>query len=99
VGLIPKLSPIADPETLAALAEALEQRMNGGGRSGNGRTSEFVRLALVLVFSALLSYITTSSTMDKSIAEVRTTEDAHFQEILRHLQTMQADIRELRERR
>ncbi|HYE84729.1 MAG TPA: hypothetical protein VEA16_00135 [Vicinamibacterales bacterium] len=75
------------------IVDAIEQRR--GSRDGRG---DYVRWAVVLLLSALLSYFTTIGTMSQAIAEVRTTEEAHFQELLRRLDVMQADIRELRGR-
>ncbi|HYE87722.1 MAG TPA: hypothetical protein VEA16_15270 [Vicinamibacterales bacterium] len=93
---IPKLSPIVDEVTLSALADAVAQKR---ASSGGSTTEVIVRWAVMLVMSALLSYFTTIGTMSQAIAEVRTTEEAHFQELLRRLDVMQADIRELRNQR
>lgn len=88
---IPKLSPVADDSTLDALADAVMRRRALG-------RSEYLRWLVGLAMAAALSYFTTIATMDKSISQAKTTEEAHFQEVLRRLDVMQADIRELRGR-
>lgn len=92
---IPKMSPISDVATIDAIAEAVERRRAG---ASGGRSGEYVRWGLGFIVAALLSYFTTIATIDKAIGEVRTTEDNHFQEVLRRLDVMQADMRELRAR-
>lgn len=64
----------------------------------NGRTGEYMRWAGGLILAGLVAYLTTVGTMQTEIEKVRTTEDAHFNEILRTLQEMKVDIRELRNR-
>lgn len=90
-GPIPRMSPISDEATIEAIADAVEQRRVQVGRSG-----DYVRWALGLLIAGAISYFTTINTMDGEIRDVRTTEDAHFKEVLRRLDVMQADIRELR---
>lgn len=64
----------------------------------NGKTGEWIRYLGGLVLAAVIAYFTAMSTINQAIAEVRTTEDAHFSEVLRRLDIMQTDIRELRNR-
>jgi hypothetical protein len=63
----------------------------------NGRT-EWMRYLGGLVLAGLIAYFTTISTINESIAQVREREDNHFSEVLRRLDVMQMDIRELRDR-
>jgi hypothetical protein len=54
---------------------------------------------MAIVLAAVVSYFTTIATVQQQTLEVKTTEAAHFQEILRRLDAMQIDVRELRDRR
>jgi len=65
---------------------------------GNGKTGEYVRYALTLALAGLIAYFTAMSALNQAVAEVREREDNHFSEVLRRLDVLQADIRELRDR-
>lgn len=58
--------------------------------------AEWVRWGTGLILAALVSYLTAISANRQEIAVVKATEESHFQEVLRRLDTMQNDIRELR---
>ena len=88
-----QLSPLDDP-TMDRLVTAVAARLG----LQSAAKWETVRWIVGLVLAGLISYLTTVGTMEKEIAEVRATEDAHFQEVLRRLDILQADIRELRSR-
>ena len=58
--------------------------------------SEWVRWGTGLVLAALVSYLTAIAANRQEIAVVKATEESHFQEVLRRLDSVQYDIRELR---
>lgn len=82
-------SPL-DDLTMDRLATAMKAR--------NGKSSELLKWVLGLVLAGLVSYFTTTSTMSERIAEVKATEEAHFQELLRRFDVLQEDVREIRSR-
>ena len=81
------LSPL-DEHSLQRIADAIEQRRKPG--------HDWFRWAMGLALAAFLSYVTTVATMDKEISAVQEREENHFNEVLRRLELMQSDIRELR---
>jgi hypothetical protein len=60
--------------------------------------SEWIRWGGGLLVAALVSYFTALGTMNREIATLKATEESHFGEVLRRLDALQADIRELRNR-
>lgn len=56
-----------------------------------------VQLAGVIV-AALVAYFTTQASIQAEIAGIKATQVSQFQEVLRRLADMQADIREIRQR-
>ena len=64
----------------------------------NGKTGEFIRYIAGLALAGLVAYFTTIGTMNRELGEVRTKQDENFNELLRRLDVLQADIRELRNR-
>jgi len=56
-----------------------------------------VQLAGVIV-AALVAYFTTQASIQAEIAGIKATQVSQFQEVLRRLADMQADIREIRTR-
>lgn len=64
----------------------------------NGRTGEYLRYVIGLALAALIAYFTTIGTLNQAVAQVREREDNHFSEVLRRLDILQQDIRELRDR-
>ena len=51
-----------------------------------------------MTLAALVAYFTTTSAIQAKIAALEATEESHFAEILRRLDAMSADVRELRGR-
>ena len=49
-----------------------------------------------MILAALVAYFTTTSAIQAEIAALKATEESHFAEILRRLDVMTADVRELR---
>lgn len=99
---VPKISPLSEDD-IAHLADVIERRQGEADRRHGLEStwqsvlrSEAVRWVVGLAVAGALSYLTTIATMDKSVTNVTTTENNHFQEVLRRLDLMQADIRELR---
>lgn len=64
----------------------------------NGKSYEWVRYIGGLILAGLIAYFTTLGTINQAVAEVRERENNHFSEVLRRLDVLQADIRELRDR-
>jgi hypothetical protein len=62
-----------------------------------GIGNEWIRWMVALALAALVSYFTTTGTMENGLTEVKTTENAHFEELLRRVDLMQQDIREIRQ--
>ena len=49
-----------------------------------------------MALAALVAYFTTTSAIQAEVAALKATEESHFAEILRRLEVLTADIRELR---
>jgi predicted outer membrane lipoprotein len=64
----------------------------------NGKTGEVLRWLLGLALAAAVAYFTTIGSMNVELATVKATEQNHFSEVLRRLDDMKADLRELRSR-
>ena len=64
----------------------------------NGKTGELLRWAFGLVLAGVVAYFTSIGTISEEVARVHEREDNHFNEVLRRLEIMQTDIRELRNR-
>lgn len=62
----------------------------------NGRTGETIRFAIGLLVAAVVAYFTTTNAIQSQIAAIKATQDSEFGEVLRRLDVMQTDIRELR---
>ena len=82
-----------------------ETQAHRGGRAdykcstNNGRNmGEYIRYALGLIAAGIVAYFTTVGTMQRDLAAQKATEESHFGEVLRRLDVLQADIRELRDR-
>ncbi|MGH9253671.1 MAG: hypothetical protein ACRD3C_03785 [Vicinamibacterales bacterium] len=67
-------------------------------RTLNGKTGEFLRWVLGLAAACVVAYFTTISAMKQEITRVEERENNHFEEVLRRLDVMSVDIRELRNR-
>lgn len=62
----------------------------------NGKTGEMLRYGLGLLVAALVAYYTTTSAIQAEIAAIKSRQDAQFGEVIRRLDVMTDDIRELR---
>lgn len=62
-----------------------------------GKT-DLLKWLLGLALASIVSYFTAINAMNEKIAEVREREDNHFAEVLRRLELLQYDVRELRSR-
>jgi hypothetical protein len=67
-------------------------------RTRNSIHNPMVQWLVGLILAALVAYFTTTSAMQAGLAEVKATEESHFSEVLRRLDVLQDDIRELRDR-
>lgn len=57
---------------------------------------EWARWSAGLAIAALVSYLTAIAAIQKEVAVVKTQEESHFAEVLRRLEVLQADVREIR---
>lgn len=65
---------------------------------GVGRNGDFVRWIVGVGAAALVAYFTTIGAIQTEVSEIKTRQDSQFNEVLRRLELLQADIRELRSR-
>lgn len=65
---------------------------------GTRMGGEWIRWGGGLLVAALVSYFTAMGAINSEIAALKATEDSHFSEVLRRLESLQVDIRELRSR-
>ncbi len=63
-----------------------------------GLKQDMLRWLIGVVLAALTAYFTTISAIEGEVREVKTKQDSQFGEVLRRLELLQADIRELRGR-
>jgi hypothetical protein len=76
----------------------MEQEPTGAGLLGlNGKTGEVLRWLLGLAGAALISYFTAQGAIEQRVTAVETKEGAHFEEVIRRMDLMQTDVRELRQ--
>ena len=59
-------------------------------------TVDFWRWLISVAAAATVAYFTTIGAIQAELSEVKTRQDSQFQEVLRRLELMQSDIRELR---
>ena len=59
---------------------------------------EWVRWGAGLILAALVSYLTAIASISEELAVIKATEESRFAEVLRRLDALQIDIRELRNR-
>lgn len=64
----------------------------------NGKTGEWIRYIVGLLLAGVVAYFTAIGTIRQQIATVQEREVNHFEEVLRRLDILQQDIRELRDR-
>lgn len=79
----------------------LDQEGNPVQSNGrNGRTNvEVARWLIGLALSALIAYFTAMGAIEQRMTAVETRQGAEFAEVMRVLGRMEADIRELRNRK
>lgn len=65
----------------------------------NGATGEVVRWLIGVAAAAVVAYFTTINAIQAAIVEVKTRQESQFNEVLRRLDVVQQDIRELRQDR
>ena len=51
-----------------------------------------------MALAALVAYFTTTSAIQSEIAAMKATEDSHFMELLRRIDLLTTDVREIRNR-
>lgn len=57
---------------------------------------DIARYVVPMVLAAIVAYYTTTSSLERGLSEVKTRQEAQFDEILRRFVTLQDDIREIR---
>lgn len=67
----------------------LEERRDGVRTSLPGPSEGWVKFLIPLVLAALISYFTSQSTIREEVSNVKTTEQNHFDEVLRRLDLIQ----------
>lgn len=67
-------------------------------RGKDSLKNPMVQWLVGLILAALVAYFTTTAAIQTQLAEAKATENSHFAEVLRRLDVMQADMRELRQR-
>lgn len=64
----------------------------------NGKTGDYIRWLVGLALAAFIAYSTAMGAINSEVASIKAKQDSQFGEVLRRLEIMQADIRELRGR-
>lgn len=64
----------------------------------NGKTGEWIRWVWAIVIAAVVAYFTAQAKSEAQYAELRERQINNFAEVLRRLDLLQADVRELRSR-
>lgn len=62
----------------------------------NGKLVELGKWVLTLVVTALVAYFTALGAIDQRVTRVETKEETHFQEVLRQLDRIEAELVRLR---
>lgn len=62
----------------------------------NGKTGDMLRWALGLVLTAVVGYFVAQGAIQTEIAAIKARQDSQFSEVLRRLDILQDDVRELR---
>ncbi len=65
----------------------------------NGRTGEYIRWAATLALGAVVAYFTAQGAVQVELAEMKARQESQFGEVLRRLDLLQQDVRELRSQR
>lgn len=63
-----------------------------------GTHGEYMRWLIGVGAAAIVAYFTTINAIQAEVSEIKTRQDSQFSEVLRRLELLQADIRELRGR-
>ena len=63
---------------------------------GPGKAGEYFRWAATLVITATVAYFAAQSAIKSDIAAIKATQEGFQGEVLRRLETLQIDIREIR---
>jgi hypothetical protein len=61
-----------------------------------GKTSEYIRWITTLALGAVVAYYTAQTATERDMAALKATQDSFQGEVLRRLDVLQADIREIR---
>lgn len=97
-----RVSPLSEQDQERVTADVIAQLKAAGlGQPVEeplSLKSQWLQKLLLLVLAALVAYFTTNSTMDKAIGQIDERENNHFAEVLRRMDAIQADVRELRSR-
>lgn len=64
----------------------------------NGKTGEVLRWVLGLAAAVLVAYYTAIGAINSDIAALKAKQESQFGEVLRRLESMQTDIRDIRNR-
>lgn len=99
----PRVSPLSEHDQQKVTADVIAQLKAAGlghvsAQDDFSLRSQLLRWLLMLAVSALIAYYTTNSTMDKAIGQIDERENNHFSEVLRRMDAIQIDVRELRNR-
>lgn len=62
----------------------------------NGLTGEMLRWGIGVAAAAIVAYFTTVGAIQAEVSAIRARQDSQFGEVLRRLEVLQQDIRELR---
>lgn len=65
----------------------------------NGKTGEVLRWLLSMAAAAVVGYYTSIGAINSDIAAIKAKQESQFGEVLRRLESMQTDIRDLRNTR
>jgi hypothetical protein len=80
------------------VAEILDHNGDPTAVRINGKTGEYLRWVLGFVVAAFVAYFTAMNTINSEIARINATQESQFGEILRRIDVLQDDVRELRGR-
>lgn len=62
----------------------------------NGQTGDYVRWLIGVLAAAVVAYFTTVGAIQAEVSAIKARQDSQFGEVLRRLDLLQSDIRELR---
>lgn len=70
--------------------------MSGGGL--NGKTGEVLRWFFGMFVAAIVAYYSAQLTIENRVTAVETKQDSNFQELLRAVNRIESDVREIRKK-